>query len=166
MTITELVDACAESNLPTTRSEIQSLQKLLRIRFPEDYISYLLEQNGGFFRNILIKTPWHPLSGDRLESIYHVDSMRVERSWESSPGEADEYDLDDAVGCIQSVLLFQHERPIRYLPVASTLLGHLIVMEFTDGQFHRVIIKGAFIDVPVFYCDSFEMFIDKYLEKM
>lgn len=176
MNVEELIRLCDFPNPPTNESAIIALQEVLDLRFPEQFNQYLLQQNGGFFRCVSIKTPWHPEPGrDQLESIYHVDVDRVMESWkaldkmieedlESLPGNWDQYELDDAIGCVQSVFLLQDEKPIDCLPIARTGLGHIVYMIFDNGDFDCIAIKGAFIAEPKFYCDSFDRFLDQLSE--
>jgi hypothetical protein len=127
-----LIASCDETNTPTDAVEIREAESHLRIRLPNDLKEYLIRQNGGFFRSLRILTPFDPVEGDRLESLFGINPKFSGKS----TYDCDEHDDDllDWIGDPGNLMLFENNNPIVVLPIGRTLLGHLVVIRYKDGS--------------------------------
>lgn len=118
-----------------TENEVAALEERLKIDFPDDYREYLLQYNGGYFRDAQIVFPepitvrWRDGSvthtDDHLTVMYGVDSNNKDRDI------AQPFRLH----------LLEDNDPLQLLPIGYTSVGCLVLLDLAPGYIGNVLLK-------------------------
>jgi len=112
-----------------TEADVQALEQRLHGVFPPDYRDFLLEYNGGYFTEPLIETDVEGCPSDLLTDMYGIHALR--RGAELG-NNADLFDDND---------------PLLIIPIGSTPMGHLIILDTAPGEGNGdIYFKEAFGD--------------------
>lgn len=119
-------------------SQVKALEKKLGVPLPKAYREFLLEFNGGFFRDPDIKTQDSACPEDSLAQLNGIGA--------SLPC-AD-------IGSPANLSLFEDNTPAKILPIGYTLMGNLLLLDLVGKTAGRVLLKVAFSKKVFVVADS------------
>jgi len=99
-----------------TEAEVRALEQRIHGKFPPDYRRFLLEYNGGYFTEPEIKTDVEGCPEDLLTYMHGLHASH------------EEAELGDGVD------LFDDNDPLLIIPIGSTPMGHLIILDTAPGE--------------------------------
>jgi len=125
-----------------TESDITDLEERTKCQFPQDYRQFLLQYNGGYFRDPEIEQVGEGFPRESLEILFGI----------RAPHE------DAELGLPRRTSLFDDNDPPKILPIGSTGLGGFIILDVApgDGQ-GNIFLKVAWGDF-YYLCESIDDF--------
>lgn len=134
-------DFCAERFALPTAAELAECLITHQLKFPEIYVSYLAQFNGGWFTEPTL--PRLDLTtGDRLNVMYG-NKVVMESAELISP---------------LNVSLYEHEFDRNYFPIGYTLMGGMLVVGMPAEVSDVVFLKPASVDRLFFMAHDIEAF--------
>ena len=127
--------------LPSEK-QVAQVEQRLGIKLPPDYRQYLLEYNGGFFRepDIVPPTPDCP-----LDCLTSMDGIAATHPSAELASEA-------------SLALFEDNMPAQILPIGYTLMGNLLFLITHSENRGEIGLKKAFSDQSFYLAAGIEEF--------
>lgn len=115
----------------------------MKVALPDDYRSFLLEYNGGRFRNPKINAPYPNL---RVENLDLLKGVNTSERWAE-------------FGLPADLVLFEDNDPPQVLPIGSTQSGNLILI-ITHADDHGVIMLRTVNQESYWLSDGIEQFFE------
>ena len=115
-TIASVYASCCERRFPScTDSDVIELENRLSARLPPDYRSFLLEFNGGYFNEPLIRGDCPTDALNALKGIAAPAEFAV-------------------LGSTLDLALFEENDPLCILPIGNTVTGSLILLDTVENE--------------------------------
>ncbi len=124
-------------------AQLSELERRLRIAFPEDYRQFILEFNGGYFKEPEITPIGDGCPQDTLAILFGIGASHKEAEL-GRPG---------------STALFDDNDPPKIIPIGRTGMAGLIILDVAPGEGNGAIfLKKAFGDF-YYLVDGIEAFL-------
>ncbi len=111
-----------------TEAQLSALERQIEVQFPPDFREYVLEYNGGKFRNPEISPVGSGCPSEGLHVMYGIDagvpSVELGTPWHLS--------------------LFDGNSPPRIVPIGITGTGSLIILGVEEDNYGQIFLKQAF----------------------
>jgi hypothetical protein len=134
---------CVERFPLPGEAQLSALEQRLGVVFPDDYRQFILEYNGGYFKCPEITPVGEGCPLETLESLFGIGA---------SHGVAE-------LGRPSDIALFDDNDPPKIVPIGSTGMGGLIILDTAPGEGRGAIfLKKAFGDF-YYLLDGIEAFL-------
>jgi hypothetical protein len=143
-TIENAYDRFSVERFPLSdEAQLSALEQRLGVVLPDDYRQFILEYNGGYFKCPEITPVGDGCPLETLESLFGIGA---------SHGVAE-------LGCPSDIALFDDNDPPKIVPIGSTGMGGLIILDTAPGEGRDAIfLKKAFGDF-YYLTDGIEAFL-------
>lgn len=120
---------CRERFPLPCEKDIDELEERIKVRFPADYRSFLLEYNGGFFARPLIESPGDPCPTDQLRAMNGIRAT---------------HEIAE-LGRSRDLSLFTENDPPEVVPIGYTGMNYLILLVVAqDGEDYGHVLLRTF----------------------
>jgi hypothetical protein len=119
------------------------LERRIQVTFPESYRRFLLEYNGGFFRDPGIAPVGDGCPDDSLTELYGIGAS----------------DPCAELGDSASLALFDGNDPPVIVPIGYTIMGGLIILVTDPEGYGAILLKEAYGDF-FYLADGIEEFFE------
>ena len=142
-TIQSVYDRFSKERFPLpSEAQLSTLEQQLRIVFPDDYRQFILEYNGGYFKEPEISPMGEGCPQDTLEILFGIGASH----WEAELGRPGD------------ISLFDDNDPPKIVPIGRTGMAGLIILDTAPGEGRGAIfLKKAFGDF-YYLLDGIEAF--------
>ncbi len=132
-----------EKRFPLPREwQVAELERRIGVPLPADYRRFLLEFNGGFFREPQIVPPEDGCPLDRLTFMNGIGATHPVAE----------------LGSKDDLALFDDNDPPQILPIGYTIMGNLLFLITCSEDNGQIGLKKAFSDQSFFLADGIEEF--------
>lgn len=101
-----------------SEAQLAELESRIRVRFPSDYRQFVLEFNGGYFKCPEITPVGEGCPHATLEILFGIGASHPTAE----------------LGRLNSIALFDDNDPPKILPIGSTGMGGLIILDSAPGE--------------------------------
>lgn len=133
---------CTERFPLPTQAQLQALEQRIRIEFPEDYRNFVLRFNGGYFNEPDIVPTTAGCPEDALEYLCGIGAS---------------HDTSE-LGNEHYLNLFDDNDPPQVVPIGSTSLGGLILLDTAPGDERGMIYLKVAFGSSYFLADGIDEF--------
>jgi hypothetical protein len=118
---------CTERFPLPSESQVSDLERRIKVDFPDDYRQYVLEFNGGYFDDPIIKPV---VEGCPLETLTYMCGIHAKHSGAE-------------LGRQDSIALFDGNDPPKIVPIGYTGLGAFIILNLDEQECGTIYFKEA-----------------------
>jgi hypothetical protein len=134
---------CVERFPLPSESGLVALERCIGVTFPEDYRQFILHFNGGYFKCPEITPVGRDCALETLQALFGIGA-----SHETAE-----------LGRPEDIALFEDNAPPKIVPIGSTGMGGLIILDTAPGEGQGAIfLKKAFGDF-YYLTDGIEPFL-------
>ncbi len=113
----------------TSEAQLVELEQRIGVTFPDDYRQFLLELNGGYFKEPEITPVGEGCPQDTLEILFGIGASH----WEAE------------LATPSYMVLFDDNYPPKIVPIGRTGMGGLIILDTAPGEGRgEIFLKKAF----------------------
>jgi len=109
---------CEERFPVPSEKQLAELERRIGVRFPEDYRTFVLEFNGGYFNEPEITPVGENCPHESLQILFGMGASHVEAE----------------LGLPRRTALFDDNDPPKILPIGCTSMGGLIILDPAPGE--------------------------------